>query len=274
MPLFVLAFDHRANFAKNLLGFPYPRLNLTQRKKVIELKGIVFDGFLKVWREAGRSKSLAALIDEEFGAPIIKQAKQLGITFAIPTEKSGREIFEFEHGARYGARLKKIRPNFAKALVRYDVAQVKNNKLQRARLARLSAFCKKNKLGLMLEVLLTGTGSRFAQLEQMICEMLDGGVEPVILKLEGLDRASNWRRLRKYTKARIIVLGRGESRATVERWLKAAKQSKATDGFAIGRTIFFEPLELFLKKEISREEAVLRVADNFKHFIKLWKEVS
>ncbi|MEK7516726.1 MAG: DUF2090 domain-containing protein [Patescibacteria group bacterium] len=269
--LFVLAFDHRATFATQLLGYSYPRLTKAERKKVTELKRVVFDGFLHAWRGARRSKTLAVLVDEEFGMPVIRRAKRLGLALAIPVEKSGQDVFNFEHGARFGAHLKKIKPTFAKALVRYDVARKKDNHLQRARLLRLSRFCQKNELGFLIEILLTGSGPRRAQLTQTMREMIEDGINPAVWKLEGLPRSADWKQLRRLTEAELIMLGRGESRGKVLHLLRSARESGVASGFAIGRTIFFEPLRKYLAQEIARAEAVRQISKNYRFFINLWQ---
>lgn len=270
MGLFVLAFDHRATFAKGLLSFPYPRLTAAQKKKVTALKQIVFDGFCHARDDVRVRRELAILIDEEFGAPVIRAAKRGGIPFAISTERSGQELFEFEYKSRFSAHLKKIRPTYAKALVRYDVRRKKDNALQRAQLKILSGFCKKSRMGLVLEILLTGRGPQLKQLEQTIKEMIAASIRPTVWKLEGLPTRAAWKEVRKLTRAPIIVLGRGEEEIRVEKLVEIAAQSGVTQGFAIGRTIFFEPLVAYLKKRIDRERAVREIAKNFIHFIELW----
>lgn len=268
--IFILAFDHRATFSK-LLGYSYPNLTLTQKKKVSDLKKIVFDGFLHARDDIKESKHLSILIDEEFGSAIIRGAKAQKVPVALSTEKSGQDLFEFEYGERYGEHLKKFQPDSAKALVRYDVRRKKDNELQCSRLKTLSDFCKKNKLGLILEILLTGRGLQLAQLKQTMKEMIAAGIRPDVWKLEGLTKSADWKQIRKLTRKPIIVLGRGEEEDRVEELVEIAAASGATDGFAIGRTIFAVPLESYLKKQINRDTAVREIAKNFIHFVELWQ---
>lgn len=275
MFLFILPFDHRSTFAKELLNLPYPRLTPAQRKSVVELKQLVFEGFLQAKARYRGKDELAILVDEEFGSKILRVAQEKHIGFALSVEKSGQAIFDFEYGAAFGEHLLKWRPTYAKALVRYDVARAKDNLLQRQRLAKLSQFCVRHKLNLMLEILLTGGGAQLAQAAQMIKEMHGSGVFPALWKLEGFSSPTPWRALSKVVRAPIIMLGRGESMPRVEKWVQAAAQSGVVKGFAIGRTIFFKPLVQYRDKKISREAAVKQIAANFLHFINLWhKSVS
>jgi len=275
--LFVLPFDHRATFAKELLGFHYPRLSPAQKKTVSDYKHIVWEGFLKARttlsssRTRGSSK-LAILVDEEFGATILKDATRKKIPFALSVEKSGQQLFDFEYGKTFGAHIKKWKPAYAKALVRYNVQDIKDNHTQNARLKVLSDFCKKSGVPFMIEPLMTGTGSRFEQLAQTVKEMTAAGVSPALWKVEAMDTAAQWKQLRALTAAPIIFLGRGDTKAHVEKWLKTAAKSGTVDGFAIGRTIFLNALMDFRDKKLTRVQTVETIAKNLTYFINLWKQ--
>lgn len=275
MSLFVLPFDHRATFAKELLGLPYPRLSKMERKAVSDMKQIVWEGFLKA-RAKNSSLDPAILVDEEFGAAILKDAKRQHIPFATSVEKSGQQVFDFEYGKTFGTHLKKWKPTFAKALVRYNVADTKSNRIQNTRLKILSDFCKKSGTGIefMIEPLMTGTGSRFKQLVQTVEEMTTAGISPTLWKVEAVDTVTQWKQLRALTGVPIIVLGRGDTKAHVAAWIKTAATSGALDGFAVGRTVFMKPLVDFRDKKITHQTAVTQIATNFLYFIHLWTKHS
>lgn len=284
MPLFVLPFDHRANFAKELLGLPYPHLTSAQKKTVSDYKQIVWEGFLRARSTLSSSRTPpprrgkrgssdpAILVDEEFGAAILKDAKRKHIPFALSVEKSGQQLFDFEYGKNFPAHIKKWKPTYVKALVRYNVADTKNNRIQNARLKTLSDFCKKAGIGFMIEPLMAGVGSRFTQLVQTIEEMTAAGIAPTLWKVEAVDTVTQWKQLRALTGVPIIVLGRGDTKAHVEAWIKTAATSGALDGFAVGRTVFLKPLIEYRAKKITKEVALKQIAHNFLHFIKLWKQ--
>lgn len=269
--ILILPFDHRSTFSKTLLDFDYPPTK-AQAKKVKAMKNVVWDAFLLARKHTADKSKLAILVDEEFGGDIIKKARKLKINFAVSTEKSGQEIFDFEHGADFGKYLLKVKPTFAKALVRYNPAQTKVNKEQLVRLKKLSDFCLKNKLGLMLELLVDGRGSKETVMERSMKQMLKAGIKPSIWKLEGLENAADWKKIDLFTKVDIVVLGRGETKKEVENWITEAAKSGIVDGFAIGRTIFFKPLEEYRDKKINRKEAAEKIAKNYLNFIALWEK--
>lgn len=268
---FILPFDHRSTFVKSLLGFSYPP-NKAQARQVMKLKKIVWDGFVDARKKCSDKNSLMVLIDEEFGRVIIKKAKRLQVPVAVSTEKSGQDLFEFQYGEHFGEHLLRINPAFAKALVRYNPAQTVANKKQLCELKKLSDFCKKQKIGLMVELLMRGKGETLTLLERSIKQIQKADITPTVWKVEGLEKARDWKRINALTDIDIIVLGRGEAKKDVELWLTQAAKSKIVDGFAVGRTVFFKPLQDYLAKRIDRKTAVSRISKNYLHFIRLWEK--
>jgi len=270
--LFILPFDHRSTFAKKLLGFDYPLKTAAQKRKVAEMKKVVFDGFLLARNQYEHSEDMGILIDEKFGSSIIKEARKKMIPFAMSTEKSGQLFFQFEYGNEFSSHIKSQRPTYAKALVRYDLNQKEGNKIQNARLKRLNDWCKQHDQKWLNEPLMTGKGSRFKQMKKAIIEMRRTGLDPDVWKVEGLSYPKQWREIYKVAKGDIVVLGRGAGKKQVEDWIIAASKSGVVSGFAIGRTIFYKSLEQFRDKKITRKQAVEKIAKNYLHFIRLWEK--
>lgn len=270
-PYFILPFDHRSTFAKTLLGFSYPT-NPEESQQVTEMKSVVFDAFLEVYHNhQDLHGHLAILIDLEYGEDIITRCKALHIPFALSTEKSGKDIYTFEYGDQFAEVLTKELPTLAKALVRYNPANTKDNHIQRERLKQLSDFCASHQIGFMLEILVNGTGEQEELMKTTMKEMLADGITPTLWKLEGLDRIDQWQGIDTISKIDIVMLGRGENKRGVEHWVEVGAKSGIPDGFAIGRTIFFEALQNLRDKKITREEAVQQIAKNYLHFIQTWQ---
>lgn len=283
-PLLILPFDHRSTFAKGFLGYKYP-LKRKQAKKVTELKEIVYNAFKKSLPKYKDPSNFGVLIDEDYGASIIRDAKKLGCIRAVTTEKSGKKEFQFQYGNQFGKHLLKFKPDYAKALVRYNPANKKVNARQLKRLARLSAFCKKNDLGLLFELLVPPTekdlkkaGSQEAydrglriDLTVKAIKEIRTSVDVDIWKLEGTSKAG-WKRILPTLEKqdRVIVLGRGEDESHVKRWLENAADFDQIIGFAVGRTIFAKPLKEYLTKKITKKQATERIAKNYQSFVHLW----
>jgi len=286
--LYVLPFDHRSSFYSKLLGFKKP-LDKKEAREVQNYKKIVFNGFKKAYSSYSPKNELAVLIDEEFGKDIIKECRKRKINFALTTEKSGQEFFQFEYAGNFKKHLKKIKPNFAKALVRYNPAYKKENTEQRKKIKLLYNFCRQNKIKLIIELLIPPTDGELKRVgtkknfdyklrpELLIKSMREfhkDKIFPDIWKLEAMERKTDWLKLFKILskKEKVIVLGRGENKKQVKEWLKIAAPFSKNIGFAVGRTVFFKPLKKYRDGEIKKVKATSLIADNFKELIKLWEE--
>lgn len=73
-------------------------------------------------------------------------------------------------------------------------------------------------------------------------------------------------------KVGCIVLGRGESSEKVREWLQAGVNVKGVIGFAVGRTVFWEPLKALKEGKINREQASDQIASNYSSFCRMWLE--
>jgi 5-dehydro-2-deoxygluconokinase len=110
---------------------------------------------------------------------------------------------------------------------------------------------------------------------EAIEQIQDAGVEPTIWKLEGVEKADDAKAVvkaaqRNSRKAGVITLGRGESKEKVQEWLKVGAQIPGIIGFAVGRTIFWEPLAEHKAGKLDKQAAIEGVARNYADFAKLW----
>ena len=282
--LFILPFDHRKSFVKDLLGCE-KKPDKEQSKKISDLKQIIYEAFLKTRAGHLDKNNFGILVDWQFGSKIIKDAKKNCITTCVPVEKSGQDLFDFEYGKKFGEYIKKANPDYVKVLVRYNPENIQDNKIQLKKLKDLSVFCKKNNFKLIFELLVPPT-----ETDLKICKNYEGydanvrpqktaqaikeivkEVDVAVWKLEGA-KIEQWKGIVSCIKrgSKIIILGRAGSKTKVKKWLKDAIQFKEIIGFAVGRTIFFESLKSYLSKEISREEAIDIIAKDFNYFIKTW----
>lgn len=293
--LYILPFDHRASFFRDLFGWQEP-LGSQQKAKVKEAKGIIFEAFKEVWGQWGCDDKckcavcreyLGILVDEEFGSEILRAARKLGAVTILTTEKSGQTVFDFEYGAKFGEHILKFKPDYAKVLVRYNPVNKKDNLVQLKRLKKISDFCRQKKIGFLFELLVPASPAevkkfgknydakaRPALSLKAIQEICRAGVCPDIWKLEAMPR-NYWPKIIKVIKARnpkskVVILGRAGSKAVVSSWLKTAAQFKDIIGFAVGRTIFYAPLEKWRDRKLTRKETIDLIAKNFEYFIQLW----
>src|SRR5215468_5260066 len=89
-PLYVLPFDHRGSFETGMFGWK-GALTAEQTAQIAAAKQVIYDGF-KTAVAAGVPKGKAGiLVDEQFGAAILRDAATRGYVTACPAEKSGQE---------------------------------------------------------------------------------------------------------------------------------------------------------------------------------------
>lgn len=268
-PLFILPFDHRSGLTHEIFDAAYPP-NPAIGKKIVALKNIIFDGFLAAYPTTQKYGECGILVDEEFGSKILDRAKTMGITHAVSTETSGGSSFGFIHGKGFGRALLKREPTYAKALMNYTVSETETNQAKMKKIRELSDFCRDEGVPLMLEPLVHGGKSPLAATTTMMNDMHKHGIYPALWKLEMQRTVRDWKKLDAVAKAPMILLGHGESIEVVDSWVETAAKSGVVDGFAIGRTVFFEPIKKLHEKKIDKKKAIELIAKNYTHFVKLW----
>ncbi|MCK9360886.1 DUF2090 domain-containing protein [Patescibacteria group bacterium] len=289
-PLYILAFDHRSFFAKNLFK-KTGELSDDERAVIKDFKQIIYQGFLRGLELGVPEDGAAVLVDEEFGLEIHEDAEKRGLINILTTEKSGQEVFDFQYGDEFGAHLEAVKPVFAKALVRYRPdGDADANRVQLERLKTLSDWCHANARGFLIEPLVLPSEDekqsigqdafdrdiRPALTVEMIRQFQEAGVEPDIWKIEGMDRAESYRAVVEQARAdgrnevSCVVLGRAEDGAKVDAWLRAAIGVEGMVGFAIGRTIFWDALQYYYQGKAKREEAIEAIAQNYMHFYEVF----
>ena len=295
--LYILAFDHRGSFQKKWFGIEgEPTAQDTQR--ISDGKHLVYEGLEKALEQGADPSVTGALIDEQFGVPtgIPQAAKDRGLKLAMPVEKSGQNEFDFQYGDDFGAHIEAFDPDFSKVLVRYNPdGGVEMNQRQAERLTRLSDWLHENDRKFLFELLVPaepaqlesvgGDTDRYDSelrpelMRRTIAELQDAGVEADIWKIEGVDETEDCRRIADQARTGTgregvvcVVLGRGADDDKVDEWLRAGAPVEAYVGFAIGRSIWGQPLRDFLDGKVEREDAASQIADNYMRFVRVYQE--
>jgi myo-inositol catabolism protein IolC len=284
-PLYLLPFDHRHSYITGMCHFT-PPLTDDQRAAVIGSKRVIYDGFLKAVRDGLPRDRAGILVDEEFGATILRDAVRDGYVTALSTETSGSDEYEFEYGSAFAAHIKAFAPTFAKVLVRYNPeGDAALNQRQAPRLKQLSDYCRGADQRLMFELLVPATKPQLdsvrgeaaaydlrlrpALMVTAMRALQDAGVEPDVWKVEGLDRKEDYERIVAVARrdgrhdVGCIVLGRGADEKKVVAWLETAASVAGFIGFAVGRTTFWDPVADYLAQRVTRDEAVARIAARY-----------
>ena len=89
-PLYILPFDHRGSFQTKMFGWK-GALTAEQTAQIAAAKQVIYDGF-KTAVSAGVPRHKAAiLVDEQFGAAILRDATPHGYTTACPLKRAARK---------------------------------------------------------------------------------------------------------------------------------------------------------------------------------------
>lgn len=300
-PLYILPFDHRNTFAKKLFGkTSISELDSQEREAIREFKMLIYKGFKDAVEKLVPTDAAAILCDEEFGSEVLIDALHNGFITLLPVEKSGQTEFDFQY-ADFAQHIERFHPSFVKALVRFNPADAGELKeRQKGKLKQLSDYCHENNHKYLLEVLVIptemqlkdiGTKQMFDQklrpslAAELVKELQDFGVEPDVWKLEGFNQVEDYKEIIKAIKrderknVNLIVLGRGGSVEEVDRWLEIGEKEEIFEtggkvegviGFAVGRTVFWQAIEKFHKKEIGKAEVIQTVSENFQNLYKVF----
>jgi 5-dehydro-2-deoxygluconokinase len=291
--LYILAFDHRGSFQKKFFGIegePDPE----QTAIIADAKHLIFEGMLQAV-SAGADRTVSGvLVDEQFGSTIPQEARESGLKLAMPAEKSGQAMFDFQYGDDFGEHIERFDPDFTKVLVRYNPDDDAGaNGEQLAKLKRLSDWLKAHDRKFLFELLVPpepqqlesvgGDTDRYdAELRpelmrRAIEEIQDAGIEVDVWKIEGIDDRSDCEMI--VAQARTggrdgvvcVVLGRGADEAKVDHWLTTAAPVDGYVGFAIGRSIWWDPLKAYVDGKIERSAGARKIAENYLRFIAVYE---
>src|SRR5438093_10387897 len=275
--LYVLAFDHRGSFQKKLMGIagdPTPE----EAARISDAKRVIFEGFRQAVADGVPREEAGLLVDEQFGADIAREAKAEGHVLAMPVETSGQDEFDFEYGADFGRHIESFDPTFSKVLVRYNPeGEADLNARQASRLRELSDWLHERERRFLFELLVAaephqleragGDIGRYDReirpglMAQAIVQLQDAGVEPDVWKIEGIDlrEECEWlaQAVRRDGRKHVacVVLGRGADEQAVVHWLRQGAGVPGYIGFAIGRTIWWDPLSSYLSGQAVRDAA-------------------
>ena len=96
-PLYILPFDHRGSFQKKMFGWD-GTLTQEQTAEIAAAKRVIYDAFKAAVKSGVPKDKAGILVDEQFGAAILRDAAREGYSTSCPAEKSGQDEFDFEYG--------------------------------------------------------------------------------------------------------------------------------------------------------------------------------
>jgi 5-dehydro-2-deoxygluconokinase len=291
--LYILAFDHRGSFQKRFFGIegePDPE----QTAIIADAKHLIFEGLLQAVSVGADPAVTGVLVDEQFGSTVPGEAREARLRLAMPAERSGQANFDFQYGEDFPAHIESFDPDFTKVLVRYNPdGEADMNRDQREKLRVLSDWLHEHERRFLFELLVPAEEPQLAQvggdserydaelrpelMRRAIAELQDAGVEADVWKIEGLDERSDCEMVVAQARSAgreqvaCVVLGRGADEAKVDHWLTQAAPVDGFSGFAIGRSIWWDPLKAYVDGKIERAAGARRIAENYLRFVAVYE---
>ncbi|HTZ85478.1 MAG TPA: DUF2090 domain-containing protein [Solirubrobacteraceae bacterium] len=291
--LYILAFDHRGSFQKKFFGIQ-GEPDAEQTAIIADAKHLIFEGVLQAVASGADPTLSGVLVDEQFGSTVPQEAKERDLKLAMPAERSGQNMFDFQYGEDFGEHILAFDPDFTKVLVRYNPAgDAAENTEQLGKLKVLSDWLKQHGRKFLFELLVPAEPAQLESvggdtdrydaelrpqlMRQAIADIQDVGIEVDIWKIEGVDERSDCEMLAEQTRSGgrdgvvCVVLGRGANDEKVDQWLQAAAPVEGFVGFAIGRSIWWDPLKAYVDGKIDRAAGAAKIAENYLRFVKVYE---
>jgi myo-inositol catabolism protein IolC len=292
--LYILAFDHRGSFQKKMFGIEGDPTE-AETNTISDAKKLIFEGMEKAVERGVDPKSAGVLVDEQFGSDIPQLAAKHGLSLTMPAEKSGVDEFQFQYGEDFPAHIEKFDLLATKVLVRFNPdGDAEMNERQTKRLKELADWLHANDRKFLFELLVPAEDAQLESvggdtdrsdaelrpelMRRAIEHFQNEGVEVDIWKIEGVDSREDAEMLSAQARkgegrenVKSVLLGRGASDEKVDHWLQQAAPVEGFIGFAIGRSIWWDPLKAFLDGG-DREEQAEKIAENYLRFIKVYTE--
>ncbi|MFF7195801.1 2-deoxy-5-keto-D-gluconate 6-phosphate aldolase domain-containing protein [Streptomyces sp. NPDC008079] len=294
-PLLVLAMDHRA-VMRGLFGDAVPAAE--RREAFGRVKDLAFDALVRTIAEGGTDPAnLGVLIDEEYGERTIPRVREAGCCLVLPVEESRSPVFDINTGEfvltggdDFAARLDALGPDMVKALI------VHNPELPAGRRARQTArarqvldWCQANRRPFMLEMLVPPTDAQLAAeggdkerwqrahhtelLLRTVSEYQDAGVWPHVWKLEPLAAEADYAVVADHCRAgapyptSLVLLGGGADMDAVAEWVRQIRGVDGYIGFAIGRSLWIDAFDGYLRGDLDEEQVVASIAGRLRRLV-------
>ncbi len=293
--LYILAFDHRGSFQKKFFGIE-GEPDGEQTAMIADAKHLIYEGMAQAVAAGAQAGVTGVLVDEQFGGSIPAEARAAGLKLAMPVERSGQNMFDFQYGEEFAKHIESFDPDFTKVLVRYNPdGDAEGNREQVGKLKRLADWLHANDRRFLFELLVPAEDAQLASvggdserydaelrpelMRRTIEAMQEAGIEVDVWKIEGVDRREDCEMLVKQARSGkgregvvCVVLGRGANDEKVDHWLAQAAPVDGFVGFAIGRSIWWEPLKSYVDGKTERSVAAKQIATNYLRFTKVYEQ--
>ncbi len=246
------------------------------RTRIAPFKRLAMQAIGKV---SGGQPGFGTLLDDTYGREAMFDAAKLGLWIGRPLEQPGSRPLRFEFTQDVGARLVDWPVTHTiKCLAFYhpdDPQELKTEQAQKLR--TLYEAARKVGRELLVEIIASKNGPMDNHtIARAMVELYALGIKPDWWKLEPQVSSEAWDEIAKVIDQHdplcrgIVLLGLEAPAEELAKGFKAVAKQKYVKGFAVGRTIFNEAAQEWLRGSISDEAAVTMMAEKFSNLVKIW----
>jgi 5-dehydro-2-deoxygluconokinase len=270
--LLAFAIDHRKQLEDMADNLQAPR------SRIAPFKRLAIQAIAKV---ANGQDGFGTLLDDTYGREAMFDAAKLGLWVGRPLEQPGSRPLRFEFTQDVGSRLVEWPVDHCiKCLAFYhpdDPPALKDEQAQKLRTLYEAA----RKIGreLLVEIIASKHGAMDRNtIARAMTELYALGIKPDWWKLEPQADQAAWGEISKVIDANdpycrgIVLLGLEAPPEELEKGFRAVAGNRHVKGFAVGRTIFNDPAQDWLRGRISDETAVALMAEKFATLVNMWNK--
>lgn len=270
--LLAFAIDHRKQLEEMADQLQVPR------EKIAPFKRLAIKAIAKV---ANGAAGFGTLLDDTYGREAMFDAAKLGLWVGRPLEQPGSRPLRFEFTQDVGSRLIEWPIDHCiKCLAFYhpdDPQELKDEQGQKLR--TLYEAARKVGRELLIEIIAGkhGTLDRFTVARAMT-ELYALGIKPDWWKLEPQADPKAWDEIGEVIDGHdpwcrgIMLLGLEAPPEELEKGFQAVAGKRHVKGFAVGRTIFNEAAQDWLRGAISDDAATAMMAERFAILVGMWNK--
>ncbi|WP_192457570.1 bifunctional 5-dehydro-2-deoxygluconokinase/5-dehydro-2-deoxyphosphogluconate aldolase [Musicola keenii] len=277
--LCVIAFDHRIQLEEMALACG------AERSRIPRLKQLILQASQQAAQQAGlqrdgmSSGKAGLLCDGTFGQDALNTITGQGWWIGRPIELPGSRPLVLEHGNIGSQLVNWPLEQVVKCLVFFHPEDDSPLRLaQERQVSEVYRACCQSGHELLLEVILPADMPRSDELYlRAIQRFYNLDIRPDWWKLPPLS-ADGWQRLEQLLAERdpycrgVVILGLDAPIETLRQGFNAAAGQPVVKGFAVGRTLFAQPAQQWLRGDIDDQQLIADVKDNYLRLIALWRQ--
>ncbi|MCL6331955.1 5-dehydro-2-deoxygluconokinase [Pectobacterium carotovorum subsp. carotovorum] len=271
--LCVIAFDHRSQLEEMALNCG------TEISRIPALKKLILRASYDAAQHAGLEGKAGLLCDGTFGQDALNDITGKGWWIGRPIELPGSRPLMMERGNIGSQLVSWPLEHVVKCLVFFHPEDAHTlRREQEMKVMEVYQACRQSGHELLLEVILpAGMPHSDALYLRAIQRFYNLGVRPDWWKLPPLS-SEGWAQLTPLLAQRdpycrgVVILGLDAPLETLQQGFSTAVGFPIVKGFAVGRTLFAQPAQKWLRNEIDDAELIEQVKHNYLQLIAVWRQ--